>query len=196
MTPPDPLPATRRGMIAAVSATALAGANDATAQVQAPPVAAITSFRLCVNGQDHDLAALDPRSTLLDVLRDHLDLTGTKPGCQAGACGACTVLVGGRRVNSCLTLAAAVHGQEVTTVEGLAHDGTLHPMQAAFIEHDAFQCGYCTPGQILSAIACIREGNAGSDQDIREYMSGNLCRCGAYPNIVAAVKAVAATGNI
>src|SRR5581483_4624318 len=134
---------------------------------------------------------LDPRVTLLDALRDHLGLTGSKKGCDHGQCGACTVHVGGRRVLSCLTLAASVRGP-VTTIEGLASpDGTLHPMQQAFIDQDAFQCGYCTPGQIMSAVACVREGHAGSDDAIREYMSGNLCRCAAYPRILAAVKQAA-----
>jgi xanthine dehydrogenase YagT iron-sulfur-binding subunit len=129
------------------------------------------------------------RTSLLDALREHLGLTGAKKGCDHGQCGACTVLIEGRRVLSCLTLALAAEGRAVTTIEGLAGgDGTLHPMQQAFIDHDAFQCGYCTPGQIMSAVACVHEGHAGSDADIREYMSGNLCRCAAYPNIVAAIK--------
>jgi xanthine dehydrogenase YagT iron-sulfur-binding subunit len=140
-----------------------------------------------VNGKTHELR-LDPRTTLLDAIREHLDLTGSKKGCDHGQCGACTVLVDGKRVLSCLTLAASVRGP-VTTIEGLAgSDGALHPMQQAFLEQDAFQCGYCTPGQILSAVACVTEGHAGSDDEIREYMSGNLCRCAAYPNIVAAVR--------
>ena len=127
--------------------------------------------------------------TLLDALRERIGLTGTKKGCDHGQCGACTVLVDGRRVLSCLTLAAMTGGRAVTTIEGLAkRDGTLHPMQQAFIDFDAFQCGYCTPGQILSAIGCVEEGHAESDADIREYMSGNLCRCAAYPNIVAAIR--------
>jgi len=135
---------------------------------------------LTVNGRAYQLD-IDPRTTLLDTLREHLDLTGSKKGCDHGQCGACTVLVGGKRVLSCLTLAAAVRG-EVTTIEGLAQaEGTLHPMQQAFIDQDAFQCGYCTPGQILSAVACVKEGHAESDDEIREYMSGNLCRCAAYP---------------
>jgi len=143
--------------------------------------------RLSVNGQDHRLA-LDSRVVLLDALRESLGLTGTKKGCDQGQCGACTVLVDGRRVLSCLTLAAAVRG-EVTTIEGLSREGEpLHPMQQAFLDHDAFQCGYCTPGQILSAVACVHEGRAGSDDEIREFMSGNLCRCAAYPNIVDAVR--------
>jgi xanthine dehydrogenase YagT iron-sulfur-binding subunit len=141
-----------------------------------------------INGRQRRVA-LDVRTTLLDALREHLGLTGVKKGCDHGQCGACTVLVDGRRVLSCLTLAASIQNRSVTTIEGLAEaNGDLHPMQQAFIDHDAFQCGYCTPGQIMSAIACVHEGHAGSDADIREYMSGNLCRCGAYPNIVAAVK--------
>lgn len=145
-----------------------------------------------VNGNDHPLE-LDSRVTLLDALREHLQLQGTKKGCDHGQCGACTVHVRGQRVLSCLTLAAQVDGIHVTTVEGLAkQDGTLHAVQAAFLEFDAFQCGYCTPGQIMSAVACIKEGHATSDEQIREYMSGNLCRCGAYPHIVAAVRNAAA----
>jgi xanthine dehydrogenase YagT iron-sulfur-binding subunit len=129
--------------------------------------------------------------TLLDVLRDRLGLTGTKKGCDQGACGACTVLVDGKRVLSCLTLAAQCDGREVTTIEGLANGDKLHPLQAAFVRHDALQCGYCTPGQIMSALALLAEGRAGSDEEIREFMSGNLCRCGAYPNIVAAIREIA-----
>jgi xanthine dehydrogenase YagT iron-sulfur-binding subunit len=140
-----------------------------------------------VNGQSHRFA-LDVRTTLLDALRERMGLTGSKKGCDHGQCGACTVLVNDRRVLSCLTLAATVEGQEVTTIEGLAKpDGLLHPMQQAFIDHDAFQCGYCTPGQIVSAVACVKEGHAKTDAEIREYMSGNLCRCAAYPNIVDAI---------
>jgi xanthine dehydrogenase YagT iron-sulfur-binding subunit len=143
---------------------------------------------LRVNGRDHTLW-LDSRTTLLDALREHINLTGSKKGCDHGQCGACTVMVDGRRTLSCLTFAAMVEGREVTTIEGLAgNDGLLHPMQQAFIDHDAFQCGYCTPGQIVSAVACVKEGHAGSDAEIREYMSGNLCRCACYPNIVDAVK--------
>ena len=142
---------------------------------------------LTVNGRDHRLS-VDVRTTLLDVLRERLGLTGSKKGCDQGQCGACTVLLDGRRVLSCFTLAAAVRGAAVTTIEGLAgEDEPLHPMQQAFLDHDAYQCGYCTPGQIMSAIACVREGHAGTDDEIREYMSGNLCRCAAYPKIVAAV---------
>ncbi|HEY4465345.1 MAG TPA: (2Fe-2S)-binding protein [Streptosporangiaceae bacterium] len=138
---------------------------------------------------------VDPRVTLLDALRDRLGLTGTKKGCDQGACGACTVLVDDKRVLSCLTLAAQCEGRQVQTIEGLATDGALHPVQEAFIRHDAFQCGYCTPGQILSAVALLAEGRAGSEEDIREFMSGNICRCGAYPNIVAAIREVAGRGD-
>ena len=145
---------------------------------------------LDINGDHHELQ-LEPRVTLLDALRDRLGLTGTKKGCDHGQCGACTVHVDGERVLACLTLAAQVEGRTVTTIEGLAREGELHPVQAAFLEQDAFQCGYCTPGQIMSAVACIREGHAGSDEEIREYMAGNLCRCGAYPHIVAAVRRAA-----
>jgi xanthine dehydrogenase YagT iron-sulfur-binding subunit len=148
-------------------------------------------MQLEVNQRVHTVR-LEPRVTLLDALRDHLGLTGTKKGCDQGQCGACTVHIDGARVLACLTLAAQVQGRPVTTIEGLTANGDdLHPVQAAFLKHDAFQCGYCTPGQIMSAVACIREGHAGSDAEIREYMSGNLCRCGAYPNIVAAVREAA-----
>jgi xanthine dehydrogenase YagT iron-sulfur-binding subunit len=141
---------------------------------------------LTVNGVEAHLKVA-PWTTLLDALRDHLDLTGTKKGCDHGQCGACTVLVDGRRINSCLTLAVMQEGAKVTTIEGLATNGVLHALQQAFIEHDAFQCGYCTPGQICSAAGLLAEGKAKSADDIRELMSGNLCRCGAYPNIVAAI---------
>ena len=142
---------------------------------------------LDVNGQARQLT-IDTRSTLLDVLRHDLDLTGSKKGCDHGQCGACTVHIDGERRLSCLTLAAQAEGHEIVTIEGLGSENALHPMQQAFVDNDAFHCGYCTPGQIMSAVACIREGHAGSDAEIREYMSGNLCRCAAYPNIVAAVK--------
>src|SRR5712672_4017485 len=148
---------------------------------------------LRVNGFTRRLR-LDGRVTLLDALREHMGLTGTKKGCDQGACGACTVLVDGKRVLSCLTLAAQCEGREVTSIEGLAIEGRLHPVQEAFIRHDGFQCGYCTPGQIMSAVAMLQEGRAGSDEEIREFMSGNLCRCGAYPNIVAAIRDIAALG--
>lgn len=145
-----------------------------------------------VNGQTQQIS-IDPRVTLLDALRDHLNLTGTKKGCDQGQCGACTVLVNEQRVLSCLTLAVQTQGKAVTTIEGLEQpSGELHPVQRCFIEHDGFQCGYCTPGQIMSAVACIKEGHTGSDDEIREYMSGNLCRCGAYPFILDAIKQAAA----
>ena len=142
---------------------------------------------LHVNGVERQLTVA-PWTTLLDALRLHLDLTGTKKGCDHGQCGACTVLVDGRRINSCLTLAVMKEGAQVTTIEGLAKGSTLHPLQQAFIEHDAFQCGYCTPGQICSAAGLIAEGHARTADEIRELMSGNICRCGAYPNIVAAIQ--------
>jgi xanthine dehydrogenase YagT iron-sulfur-binding subunit len=150
----------------------------------------LVALATSVNGVPFELHVAG-HETLLDVLRDRLELTGTKKGCDQGACGACTVLVGGKRVLSCLTLAAQCDGREITTIEGLAGDGELHPLQAAFVRHDALQCGYCTPGQIISAVALLAEGRAGSDEEIREFMSGNLCRCAAYPNIVAAIRAVA-----
>jgi len=148
--------------------------------------------RLTVNGRHHELA-LDVRMSLLDLLRERLGLTGAKKGCDHGQCGACTVHVDGRRVASCLTPAVQLDGRTVLTIEGLAPEGAeLHPMQQAFIDHDALQCGYCTPGQIMAAIACVQEGNAVSDERIREYMSGNICRCGAYVGIVAAIRDAAA----
>jgi xanthine dehydrogenase YagT iron-sulfur-binding subunit len=151
------------------------------------PVPEKVFVSLIVNGVARELQ-LAPWTTLLDALRDHLDLTGTKKGCDHGQCGACTVLVDGRRINSCLTLAIMKDGARVTTVEGLATDGALHALQQAFIDHDAFQCGYCTPGQICSAAGLIAEGKATTADEIRELMSGNICRCGAYPNIVAAIE--------
>lgn len=147
------------------------------------------SLQMEVNGVRHDLS-VEPRSTLLDVLREHLDLTGTKKGCDRGQCGACTVHVNGVRVNSCLSLALTNDGKKITTIEGLANGDQLHPMQEAFIKHDGFQCGYCTSGQIMSAVALIKEGHTQSETEIREYMSGNICRCGAYPNIVNAIQEV------
>lgn len=149
--------------------------------------------QVTINGQPHRLS-LDIRTSLLDLLIEHLHLTGTKKGCNQGACGACTVLVDGRRVTSCLTLAVMHQGAEITTIEGLASGETLHPLQAAFIEHDAFQCGYCTPGQIMSGVACIAEGHTRSEGEIRSWMSGNICRCGAYPRIVAAIAETSAKG--
>ena len=156
-------------------------------------VEGVTELRLKVNGTVRTLQA-EPRVTLLDALRERLDLTGTKKGCDQGQCGACTVLVDGKRVNSCLTLAVMVQGKEITTVEGLAKGEELHPLQQAFLDHDGFQCGYCTPGQLMSGVACIREGRAKTDDSVREWMSGNLCRCGAYPNIVAAIRQVEQSG--
>jgi xanthine dehydrogenase YagT iron-sulfur-binding subunit len=146
-------------------------------------------LKLEVNGVKHKLS-VEPRTTLLDLLREQLNLSGTKKGCDYGQCGACTVHVDGQRVNSCLTLAVMQEGKKITTIEGLANGDKLHPMQEAFIKHDGFQCGYCTPGQIMSAVACVREGHAGSEAEIKEFMSGNICRCGAYPNIVAAIQEV------
>ena len=152
---------------------------------EVPPDVDVT---LTVNRKRHALK-LDPRTSLLDALRERLGLTGTKKGCDAGQCGACTVLLGGKRVTSCLTLAVMAQGREVTTIEGLADGGTLHPMQRAFVEHDGLQCGYCTPGQIVSAVGMLDEGHATTDDEVREQMSGNICRCGAYPNIIAAIQA-------
>jgi xanthine dehydrogenase YagT iron-sulfur-binding subunit len=185
----------RRKFIAAAAGTAIIPlAAKAAGAAVGPPAAQNPSLpvnlTLQVNGGSKPLT-LDARTTVLDALREHVGLTGTKKGCDHGQCGACTVLIDGRRVLSCLTLALCAQDQQITTVEGLAKDGQLHPMQQAFIDQDAFQCGYCTPGQILSAVACVKEGHANSDDDIREYMSGNICRCAAYPNIVAAVKQAA-----
>ncbi len=205
---PDHVPLSRRTFMMSSAATAAlplaAGAAlAAQAQAQAPvpalPAAlasagvgalATMAITLRVNGSEHRLN-LDSRTALLDALREHVGLMGSKKGCDHGQCGACTVLLDGERVLSCLTLAAQAQGRAVTTIEGLSASGALHPMQQAFIDNDAFQCGYCTPGQIMSAVACVQEGRAGSDDEIREYMSGNLCRCAAYPNIVAAVRQAA-----
>jgi xanthine dehydrogenase YagT iron-sulfur-binding subunit len=181
------LTVTRRSVLAAAAASSATPVLAKPGRNAAPMHGSKIAVRLSVNGRQENLS-LDPRTTLLDTLRENLNLTGSKKGCDHGQCGACTVLVDGKRVLSCLTLAASVRAP-VTTIEGLAEaDGALHPMQQAFIDQDAFQCGYCTPGQILSAVACVKEGHAGSDAEIREYMSGNLCRCAAYPHIVAAVK--------
>ncbi|MEJ0020457.1 MAG: (2Fe-2S)-binding protein [Acetobacteraceae bacterium] len=150
----------------------------------------VADVTLTINGQAQHFA-LDPRTSLLDLLREHLGLHGTKKGCNQGACGACTILLDGRRINACLTLAVMHDGAAITTIEGLATGNQLHPLQAAFIEHEAFQCGYCTAGQIMSGVACIAEGHTGSPDEIRAWMSGNICRCGAYPGIVSAVQATA-----
>jgi xanthine dehydrogenase YagT iron-sulfur-binding subunit len=212
--PSDPS-ASRRQFLQ--SAGALAGAPWVVSGVTAAPapaaspVASPSPVALVVNGQRHELL-VEPRVTLLDALREHLNLTGTKKGCDRGQCGACTVLVNGRRINACLSLAVAHDGDAVVTIEGLGDSDRLHPMQAAFIEHDAFQCGYCTPGQICSAVALLDEVKRGepsvvtaslahtgavplTDVEVRERMSGNLCRCGAYLHIVKAVKAVAGAGR-
>jgi len=189
---------TRRHLLAGTAAglsvlPLSARADNATpAPAQAAPSQPV-AITLQVNGSPLAMT-LDPRTSLLDALREYADLTGTKKGCDRGACGACTVHIDGRRVVSCLTLAARCENRAITTIEGLAENETLHPMQAAFLHHDGFQCGYCTPGQIMSAVALVHEGHAGSDAEIREWMSGNICRCGAYPNIVAAIRDVAREG--
>jgi xanthine dehydrogenase YagT iron-sulfur-binding subunit len=167
--------------------------DTAPVAVQAAPTGHPQTILLQVNGQSLPLV-VDPRTSLLDALREYAGLTGTKKGCDRGACGACTVHIDGRRVVSCLTLAMRCQGKAVTTIEGLAADSELHPVQAAFLHRDGFQCGYCTPGQIMSAAALIQEGHTGSDNEIREWMSGNICRCGAYPNIVAAIRDAAKEG--
>lgn len=183
----------RRGLLGVGASAAAAPLAGGVASAANPPQAHAgpTPLMLRVNGRDRRLVA-DVRTSLLDALREHLGLTGAKKGCDHGQCGACTVSIDGRTALSCLTLAVAAQGREIVTIEGLAAaDGALSAMQQAFVEQDAFQCGYCTPGQILSAEACVREGHAGSDETIREYMSGNICRCAAYPHIVAAVRQVA-----
>jgi xanthine dehydrogenase YagT iron-sulfur-binding subunit len=191
-------PRTRREFIKRIAGTSVAiaiGPNVLTSTSVGQPVSSGTTIatsesvkvNLRINAKKYALD-FDPRVTLLDALRERLRFTGSKKGCDHGQCGACTVLVNGRRINSSLTLAVVHEGDEITTIEGLANGDELHPMQTAFIEHDGFQCGYCTPGQICSAVACVNEGHADSDDDIREWMSGNICRCGAYPNILAAIK--------
>jgi xanthine dehydrogenase YagT iron-sulfur-binding subunit len=193
-----PADLTRRGFLS-TSAGAAGGVAVYPAIARAapsPPAPApvrtpdMTDIMLEVNGKRRNLT-VEPRVTLLDALRERLGLFGTKKGCDRGACGACTVHIDGRRVNSCLTLAVRSQAKAITTIEGLADDGELHPMQAAFLDHDGFQCGYCTPGQIMSAVALVSEGRPLSDHGIREWMSGNICRCGAYPNIHAAIKQAA-----
>ena len=185
----------RRRFFAASAVTGAAVAAGPASTDTAPTTGAQalgSQVSLIVNGSPRTMT-IDNRTSLLDLLREHLGLTGTKKGCDAGACGACTVLVDGRRVNACLTLAVRVEGAEVTTIEGLApdEDDPLHPLQQAFVDQDAFQCGYCTPGQIMSGIGCVREGHAGSPEEIREWMSGNVCRCGCYVKIVRAVRQAA-----
>ena len=183
-----------KGGAAVVAVSSLATSGPAVAQTSPLPVApehALT-VRAIINGELVEVE-IDARTSLLDLLRERLALTGAKKGCDHGQCGACTVHLDGRRIASCLTLAAKIEGREVLTIEGLSPaDGSLHPMQAAFIDHDALQCGYCTPGQIMAAVACVAEGNATSPERIREYMSGNICRCAAYVGIVAAVQDAAA----
>jgi len=186
---------TRRTVIKTVAAVAAAPALLGVAETgaAAEPVTGVTDearISLRVNGVTHD-RELEARVTLLDALRERIGLTGTKKGCDRGECGACTVLVDGRRIKSCLTLAVMQQGRAITTVEGLARGDALHPVQAAFIKNDGFQCGFCTPGQLMSAVACIDEGHTGSDDEIREWMSGNICRCSCYPNIVASVRQAA-----
>jgi xanthine dehydrogenase YagT iron-sulfur-binding subunit len=186
----------RRGFLSQVAfagagltlAPLLSGAEEILPE--APPASVeVSAVSLSVNGQQRSLS-IDSRTTLLDLLRENLQMAGTKKGCDHGQCGACAVLVNGRRINSCLTFAAMCEGAQVTTIEGLAKGDALHPMQEAFIKHDAFQCGYCTPGQICSAVGLVNEGHAKTDADIRELMSGNICRCGAYQNILEAIKEV------
>jgi xanthine dehydrogenase YagT iron-sulfur-binding subunit len=178
-----------KAAVASAGTVLAAPAAGAAAQTSPPAGENLVTVAWQVNGERRELT-VDPRVTLLDALRERLDLTGTKKGCDRGQCGACTVHVDGRRVLSCLTLAASVHRKEITTIEGLAAGDDLHPVQQAFVSHDAFQCGFCTSGQIMSAVAVIREGRARDDTEIREAMSGNICRCGAYPNIIDAIKQV------
>ncbi len=195
---PSPGKVSRRSFLSHLGAAGLAAgaqpllaaqpAGPTIAQEDAPPVVkGALPFTLRVNGKDHKLQ-LDPRTTLLDCLREEIALPGTKKGCDHGQCGACTVHVNGRRVNSCLSFAAMHQGDEITTIEGIGQPGNLHPMQAAFIEHDGYQCGYCTSGQIMSAVALLKENVGPTDDDVKQAMYGNICRCGAYPNIVAAVQ--------
>ena len=181
------------GSAALLADSALPGVASAATPTPTPSTGALDVV-LRVNETEYKLR-LDPRTTLIDALREHLKLTGSKKGCGLGQCGACTVLMDGKRMKSCLSLAALCEGREITTVEALAQGDQLHPLQLAFIERDAFQCGYCTPGQIMAGVACIAEGHAGSPQEIRDWMSGNICRCGAYDHIVAAIQDVARAGS-
>ena len=180
----------RSSAIAAAGAAIVPMDSAGSAESTSKHFQALAMVHVEINGVDHQLE-LQPRVTLLDMLRERLQLTGTKKGCNRGECGACTVLLEGRRVNACLVLAVATDGRKVTTIEGLADGPHLHPVQQAFIDHDAFQCGFCTCGQIMSAVGCIAEGHTGSNVEIREWMSGNICRCSAYPQIAAAVEAAA-----
>jgi xanthine dehydrogenase YagT iron-sulfur-binding subunit len=188
---------TRRVIVQGAAASLAAPGAIAHAVSLLPPqeqeIPKMVSVRLTINGETRQVT-LDTRQSLLDVLRETLDLTGTKKGCNQGACGACTVLLNGRRILSCLTLAAMHDGADITTIEGLAKGEELHPLQQAFVAHDGLQCGYCTPGQIMSGMACIAEGHAGSAEEIKFWMSGNICRCGAYPGIVAAIEDAARSG--
>jgi xanthine dehydrogenase YagT iron-sulfur-binding subunit len=196
-TPGSPSQITRRTFVGA--SVAVGGAVAAIPLLQGcgddEPAASetATTVRLRINGAEREVA-VDNRTSLLDMLRERAGLAGTKKGCDQGACGACTVLVNDQRVVSCLTLAVMADGAQITTIEGLARDGQLHPLQQAFIDEDGFQCGFCTPGQIMSGVGCIREGHTSSPEEIREWMSGNICRCGAYTNIVAAVSRTASNG--
>jgi len=187
----------KSSVITAIALTPAAAVKASDLKLDEKLSAAMEQMPLSIeiNGQQHNLK-VEPRTTLLDLLRERLKLTGTKKGCDQGQCGACTVHVDGIRVNSCLSLAIMNDGAKVTTIEGLSKGNDLHPMQEAFIKHDGFQCGYCTPGQIMSAVACIHEGHADSELEIREFMSGNICRCGAYANIVNAIQEVKAGGKI
>ena len=181
----------RGGALLAASAGSIASPEVATsAELPSSRFDTPVTVRISVNDVDRVLA-IEPRVTLLDALRERMQLTGTKKGCNRGECGACTVLMDGHRVNACLVLAATADGRKITTIEGLANGSHLHPIQQAFIDHDAFQCGFCTSWQIMSAVGCISEGHAGSNGEIREWMSGNICRCSAYPQIAAAVEAAA-----
>lgn len=191
-------PVTRRGILGGAASTVAIPALPQHAGSASParrtdPAADHISIVLLVNGK-HVPLTVEPRTSLLDALREQAGLTGTKKGCDRGACGACTVHIDGRRVVSCLTLAVRCQGEAITTIEGLEENGRLHPVQAAFVRHDGFQCGYCTSGQIMSAVALLKERHTGSDAEIREWMSGNICRCGAYPNIVAAIRDAAREG--
>jgi xanthine dehydrogenase YagT iron-sulfur-binding subunit len=182
------LPVTRRDLIGTSAALAVLPLPSLADESSPPPSSsAQDAVSLTINGEMHKLS-LDQRTSLLDALREHLGLTGTKKGCDHGSCGACTMHVDGKRILACLTLAHRLEGKKITTIEGLARRGTLHPMQAAFLEHDSYQCGYCTPGQIMSAISVVEEGHTQSEAEIAEWMSGNLCRCGAYTNIRAAIQ--------